>query len=159
VRKVCSFCVTQKPIAESERTVLQDAINQIHEANPTLQLVVPPTLPDAPGCEKCSKTGFLGQVSIAEMFVNSDELKEAILAEKSTTELFRIVRSQGMLTIGEDGVLKVLRGITTLNEVERVADISIHRTQTRMQEEEKTWTSRHRRRRSTSVRYRARRSL
>ncbi|MEK9159868.1 MAG: GspE/PulE family protein [Patescibacteria group bacterium] len=140
VRKVCSFCVVQKPITESERKVLQDVITQIHEANPTLELTVPPTLPDAPGCEKCSKTGFLGQLSIAEMFVNSDELKEAILAEKSTTELFRIVRSQGMLTIGEDGALKVLRGITTLNEVERVADISIHRTQARMKEEEKTWT-------------------
>ena len=140
VRKVCSFCVVQKPITESERKVLQDVITQIHEANPTLELTVPPTLPDAPGCEKCSKTGFLGQLSIAEMFVNSDELKEAILAEKSTTELFRIVRSQGMLTIGEDGALKVLRGITTLNEVERVAHISIHPTQARMKEEETTWT-------------------
>lgn len=140
VRKVCSYCVTQKPITESERTVLQEAINQIHEASPALQLSVPATLPDAPGCEKCSKTGFLGQVSIAEMFINSDELKEAILAEKSTPELFRIIRSQGMLTIGEDGVLKVLRGVTTLNEVERVTDISLHRTQARMKEEEQKWT-------------------
>ena len=132
VRKVCSYCVVQKPITESERKALQDAIDQIHEANPALQLTVPATLPDAPGCEKCSKTGFLGQLSIAEMFINSDELKEAILAEKSTPELFRIVRAQGMLTLGEDGILKVLRGITTLNEVERVADVSIQHTQARM---------------------------
>ncbi len=140
VRKVCSYCVTQKPITESERAVLQEAIDQIHEASPALQLSVPATLPEAPGCEKCSQTGFLGQVSIAEMFINSDELKEAILAEKSTPELFRIIRSQGMLTLGEDGVLKVLRGVTTLNEVERVTDISLHRTQARMKEEEQKWT-------------------
>lgn len=128
VRKVCTFCVNQKPITESERKSLQEAIDQIHEVDPALALSVPPTLPSAPGCEKCSNTGFLGQVSIAEIFVNSDELKEAILAEKSTPELFKVVRAQGMLTLGEDGVLKVLRGVTTLNEVERVTDIALHRT-------------------------------
>lgn len=142
VRKVCTFCDVQKPITESERKILQEAIDQIHEVSPELALTVPATLPSAPGCEKCSNTGFLGQLSIAEIFVNSDELKEAILAEKSTPELFKVVRSQGMLTLGEDGVLKVLRGATTLNEVERVTDIALHRTVQKIHENEaaERWT-------------------
>lgn len=132
VRKVCSFCVEQKPIEEGERQTLTAVIEQIKQVNPNLTLAVPPTLPHAPGCDKCSHTGFLGQLSIAEMFTNSDELKDAILAGKSAGELFKIVRTQGMLTMGEDGALKVLRGVTTLSEVERVTDISIHRTQERI---------------------------
>ena len=124
VRKVCTFCAEQKPTTEAERKSLEGAIAQIQLVNPELKLAVPATLPHAPGCDKCSKTGYLGQVSIAEMFINDDELKEAILAEKSVTELYRIARRKGMLTVGEDGVLKVLRGVTTLSEVERVADIA-----------------------------------
>ncbi len=126
VRKICSYCVEQKPLEEGERKTLVKAIDQIKIIAPHLELTLPVTLPHAPGCEKCSKTGFLGQLSIAEIFMNSDELKEAILSEKSSNELFKIVRAQGMLTMGEDGVLKVLRGTTTLSEVERVADIALH---------------------------------
>lgn len=132
VRKVCSFCVEQKPIEEGERQTLTAVIEQIKQVNPALNLTVPATLPHASGCDKCSHTGFLGQLSIAEMFTNSDELKDAILAGKSAGDLFKIVRAQGMLTMGEDGALKVLRGVTTLSEVERVTDISLHRTQERI---------------------------
>jgi len=130
VRKVCSFCVQQKPVTDAERATLTAAIAQIKEVR-TDALTIPATLPVGAGCDKCSHTGFLGQACIAEMFTNSDELKEAILAEASVTQLFKIVRSAGMLTMGEDGVLKVLRGLTTLSEVERVTDISLHRTQQR----------------------------
>ncbi len=133
VRKVCPFCVTQRPLEENEKSILAAAIEQIHSVNPALALVLPATLPQAPGCDHCSHTGFLGQLSIAEMFTNSDELKEAILVEKSAGELFKIARKEGMLTMGEDGVLKVLRGATTLSEVERVTDISLHHTQKRME--------------------------
>ncbi len=124
VRKVCTFCVEQKPTTETERKVLESAISQILSISPDLKLNIPATLPHAPGCDKCSQTGYLGQVSIAEMFINDEELKEAILSDKSVTELYRMVRRKGMLTMGEDGVLKVLRGVTTLDEVERVANIS-----------------------------------
>ena len=125
VRKVCPFCVQQKPVEESDRKTLEKAIAQIHAAQPPLTLSVPATLPLGAGCDKCSHTGFLGQSSIAEMFTNSDELKEAILAEKGATELFKIVRAQGMLTMGEDGILKVLRGETTLSEVGRVTEFAL----------------------------------
>lgn len=130
IRKVCTFCQEQRAVTESERKTLETALAQMHEVNPELKLSIPATLPQAPGCDQCSKSGYLGQISIAEMFINDDALKEAILEEKSTSELFKIIRAQGMFTLGEDGVMKVLRGITTLSEVERVTDISLHRTQT-----------------------------
>ncbi|MBU0981879.1 type II/IV secretion system protein [Patescibacteria group bacterium] len=124
VRKVCSYCVTQQPMNEGERTVLTKAIEQIKQIYPDMQLSLPPTLPQAAGCDKCNNTGFLGQLSIAEMFVNDDALQDLILSDKTTGELFKHVRANGMLTMGEDGILKVLRGVTTLSEIERVTDIS-----------------------------------
>lgn len=125
VRKVCPFCAQQKPVEAADRKVLEAAIAQIRTVRPSEALVVPATLPVGVGCDKCSHTGFLGQLCIAEMFVNSDELKAAILADKGAPELFKVVRAQGMLTMGEDGILKVLRGQTTLSEVGRVTEFAL----------------------------------
>jgi len=124
VRKICSYCVQQEPLNSGETKALSMAIEQIHEVYPDYELSLPPTLPHAPGCDRCSHTGYLGQLSIAEMFENSAELQDKILEGATTSELFEVVRKQGMLTMGEDGALKVLRGITTLSEIERVTDIS-----------------------------------
>ena len=124
VRKVCSFCAQQKPVTESERKTLDAAIAEMNKVAPALKLSVPATLPLGPGCDKCNHSGYLGQVSIAEMFLSDNELKEMMLAEKPVSLLFEHLRSKGMFTMGEDGILKVLRGQTTLNEIERVTDIS-----------------------------------
>lgn len=124
VRKVCSFCVQQKPVSESERKTLDAALVEMNKIAPHLKLSVPATLPLGPGCDKCNHSGYLGQVSIAEMFLSDNELKEMMLAEKPVGQLFEHLRSKGMFTMGEDGILKVLRGQTTLNEIERVTDIS-----------------------------------
>lgn len=133
VRKVCSFCVEQVPVTESDRKVLESAIAEIQKISPEQNAVIPATLPHSPGCEKCGNTGYLGQVAIAEMFINDDKLKEMILAEISTPELYKYVRSNGMLTMGEDGVLKVLRGVTTIEEIERVTDISAEVTRSKIE--------------------------
>ena len=124
VRKVCPYCAEQKPLSEGGKEVLNKAITEIKELYPNGELGIPATLPHGKGCEKCSNTGYLGQVAIAEMFENTDKLKDLILSGASTSNLFKEIRANGMLTMGEDGILKVLRGITTLEEIERVTNIA-----------------------------------
>lgn len=124
IRKVCTFCVNQAPLNEAEKKLLEKSIQEIKSANPSSNLSLPVTLPKGQGCEKCSNTGYLGQISIAEMFVTDDTLKDKILAGESTGELTKYLRSQGMLTLGEDGILKILAGLTTIEEVARVTTIS-----------------------------------
>ena len=115
IRKICPYCAVQKPISQSEQTQLQK-----------IQANLPVSLPHGEGCQKCSHTGYLGQLSISEMFETSEALKQLILNGASTAQLFEQVRSEGMVTMIEDGLSKVLQGITTLEEVERVTRLSIN---------------------------------
>lgn len=126
VRKICPYCVQQKPLSKGEKKVLNAAIEQIKQVAPDMELKLPATLSHGEGCEQCSHTGYLGQLAIAEMFENTNEIKEKILDEASSSELFAAARADGMISMGEDGVIKVLSGVTTLAEVERVTDIALH---------------------------------
>lgn len=126
VRKICPHCAEQKPVSATEAELLQADIDDINRLNPALKLMLPATLPHGKGCEECSGTGYLGQLAIAEVFENDNEMQELILANAHTSELFETARKKGMWTMGEDGVLKVLKGLTTMSEVQRVADIEIH---------------------------------
>ncbi len=122
VRVLCPHCVSEEPIKDSEREELEQAIAVIHEVAPDLQLTVPANLKKAVGCQKCSHTGYSGQTAIGEVFEFSDEIRDLIMSKAATTKIFEAARAQGMLTLHEDGVLKVLAGVTTLNEIYRVAE-------------------------------------
>lgn len=126
VRRICPYCAVQQPLTAEERNILEAGIKQIHSIYPDAQLSMPPSLPHAPGCDKCSQTGFLGQVAVSEIFENTPELRQAILDGQTVEELFQVIRSQGMLTMGEDGITKVLRGFTTITEVGRVTEILLN---------------------------------
>ena len=72
------------------------------------------------GCERCRDTGYRGRVGLFELLVLSPELRELILAKRSSQEI-ESAAVRGMLTIRQDGSRKVNEGVTTLAEVMRVA--------------------------------------
>src|SRR5881296_3806556 len=72
------------------------------------------------GCPTCSFTGMKGRVAIYEVMPISDELRDGILRSVTTAELREIAQSQGMKTLRQSGLLKVLDGTTTIEEVLRV---------------------------------------
>jgi type IV pilus assembly protein PilB len=69
------------------------------------------------GCERCGGTGYKGRYAIHELLVVDDEIRHAIVAGKSATEIKEMARRKGMKTLREDGIYKALLGITTLEEV------------------------------------------
>ena len=73
------------------------------------------------GCRHCRNTGFSGRIGIHEILMVGDEMRDAIVAGKSINELRRIAINGGMVTLRNDGFLKVREGITTLEEVLHVA--------------------------------------
>lgn len=73
------------------------------------------------GCQKCFKSGFYGRIGIFELMEMNAELREMAFQKASTDAIQRQARASGMLTLLEDGVRKAMTGVTTLEEVIRVA--------------------------------------
>ncbi|MCK5100966.1 MAG: Flp pilus assembly complex ATPase component TadA, partial [Desulfobacteraceae bacterium] len=74
----------------------------------------------AKGCEKCFNTGYHGRQPIFEIMVIDDALKDTILTTSDSNKIKETAISQGMISLRNDGMIKVLNGITTINEVLRV---------------------------------------
>ncbi len=75
------------------------------------------------GCAHCGQTGYSGRAGIYELFVIDDKLRDIISKDPSLSALRREARSQGHLDLAHDGMCKVAEGLTTLEEVSRVAEI------------------------------------
>jgi general secretion pathway protein E/type IV pilus assembly protein PilB len=75
------------------------------------------------GCRDCRNTGYRGRLGIFELLLITDELREMIVQRKSATDMLTIARKQGLKLMREDGWSKVLKGMTTVEEVVRVTKI------------------------------------
>ncbi len=73
------------------------------------------------GCETCNKSGFKGRLGLHELLIGSDPLKKLIQGKAKTEELLKAALSEGMTTLVQDGVQKVLAGNTTFKQVKAVA--------------------------------------
>ena len=69
------------------------------------------------GCERCRNTGYKGRVGIYELLVLDDVARDLVVRNPNVTELRRICRERGMISLREDGLLKVASGLTTIEEV------------------------------------------
>ena len=76
------------------------------------------------GCDKCHHSGFKGRIGIYEAILIDDSIEKAVLNNPSEHEIEEAAKSQNMLTMVEDGVLKILSGQTSVSELARVVDIS-----------------------------------
>ncbi len=78
------------------------------------------TLYEKVGCEKCTGTGYRGRVGLHELLIGSDPVKKAIQGHARVAELFALALEEGMRTLKQDGIEKVLSGITDVHQVRAV---------------------------------------
>lgn len=119
VRKLCT-CTENRELSEIEIREIKNTIEPMKKKGIEMP-DTPKELPSPIGCEKCSKTGYLGQISIVEVLDVDNDIKELIFKRTLSTEILKKAQEKGMLTMKEDGMLKVLQGITSLSEVWRMA--------------------------------------
>ena len=93
------------------------------------------TVFSARGCSKCINTGYLGRTSIHELFQLDDVMQRAVMEGSDASTLHAIARQQGMITLFEDGLRKVVIGLTSLEEVLRVTQDQIESDQSTTDEE------------------------
>lgn len=119
VRKVCKKCTTFSKITAQELKFMQKALQAVPRQ---IKVKVSSTLkmPKIKGCPACNNTGYKGRVGIFEVIAVDDEMESYILSNPSIGDLRNTAKKRGMITMEEDGYLKVAEGITTLQEVQRV---------------------------------------
>ena len=107
VRRLCAECRQPGELSDTELRALNLEPSQLSEAQ-----VMKPT-----GCEECRHTGYRGRMGIFEMFIIDDDVRHMINNRRSTLLLRQRARELGMRTLREDGVRKVLAGMTSAEEV------------------------------------------
>lgn len=126
VRKICEKCKTEMKITDLQR----DRLAQMYQEIPLAEKKAY-NLKDnqeikvfkGAGCDDCGRTGHKGRVGIYEVFEITDPVKGIITDHKANEhELRKESLNQGMISMKEDGILKVLLGLTTLAEVERATE-------------------------------------
>lgn len=129
VRKLCAFCKKEYTPTEKENNSIKLVLDSIKEegkdlANYNIKLDAPFKFFNPVGCEKCNKTGFKGRIGIFEA-IKTDEAIEKIMPENpSEREIKKVARAQGILSMRQDGVVKILNGITSIEEVQSVVDLN-----------------------------------
>ncbi|MBM4023694.1 MAG: type II/IV secretion system protein, partial [Planctomycetes bacterium] len=94
---------------------------QIEAANIPAELLQGATFMKGRGCSHCQKSGYRGRLGIFELMIMTNKIRELAFQGAATQEIRRAAASQGMRVMFDDGILKAVRGITTLDEVFRVA--------------------------------------
>jgi len=113
VRRLCPHCAAPHSNPAQWRQHIEREIPSYHMSR-DLKVLKPV------GCEECHATGFSGRIAIAELMTMNEEKRGLILAGASDSDLEAAARRGGMRTMYQDGLDKVARGLTTIEEVLRV---------------------------------------
>lgn len=122
VRKICTHCRVDITLPKDLEDKVREALNALpEEAKPKEQLAKKSLVfYRGNGCVRCNDSGYRGRTSIAEVVVIDDALKKIIENGAKMYELVEASKQQGMITMQQDGFLRALEGITTVEEVMRV---------------------------------------
>ncbi len=121
VRVLCEHCKKEHTPTEDELIL----IKKILKTHPK-----PPTLPDPliiyepSGCEKCTHTGFKGRLAVCEAIKVDEAVEEAVVRDPREHIILEAAKPQGIPSMAEDGIEKVLLGATSINELRRVVDLT-----------------------------------
>ncbi len=128
VRKLCKVCKKERPTTEEEKVLMAKILKGAADAGKNLDAYN--LKPDqeiklyAPvGCPECNNTGYKGRIGIFEAIVTDASIEKIIPSSPSEREIKAVANKQGIFNMQEDGVVKIVSGITTIEEVQDVVDL------------------------------------
>ncbi len=117
VRKICSHCKVEKQKTPTEEAIVK---NMMEETGmkwiPTENI----KLYHGTGCEQCNHSGYHGRIWVYEIINMNEKLRDLIRSWAKTEDIIREARNGDLITMKEDGILKAIRGHTTIEELLRV---------------------------------------
>ena len=121
VRRLCPHCREASPIVGEDRKTMDTLLHNIPHADEL------PANKDtmwlAKGCEKCGGIGYKGRIGVVEVILMDHQIEEVIRASSSEREIWKASKHQGIRRMAQDGAVKVLQGVTTLDELSRVVNL------------------------------------
>jgi type IV pilus assembly protein PilB len=115
VRRICTACRVSK---EYEPAEIESLIPNHTFFFPEQEKI---TLYTSKGCSKCNNTGFDGRVAIFELIYSTPQIQSLVLQSPTSQQVWELARKQGSRTLFDDGIEKVKSGLTTIEELLRVA--------------------------------------
>lgn len=123
VRLLCVECKKKVSPRKEIKDMILKEINSLPSVfKKKVSIPEPFAIYQAKGCKKCNNQGFSGRIGIFEVLNMTDELADIVIKEPSESRIRVEARRQGMISMKQDGILKVLNGITSVEEILRVAE-------------------------------------
>ncbi len=118
LRRLCPFCRKEVQIEGDVKRKIDEVLATV--VDKTEIPPMPPAVFTANGCDKCNMTGYKGRIGIYEGMKLNEEVTKVIEYGSSESDIEKAAASQAILTMKQDGIIKVLKGITSVDELERV---------------------------------------
>ena len=121
VRKICDYCKTQRQISSEElvKNIPSELIKKYFSGKKTVQTY------KGEGCKICHGTGYSGRIGIFEVLEVSKNLRKLIVEKSDADVIGKAAMEEGMMSMLENGLLKVIEGSTTIEEVMRVTKVEM----------------------------------
>lgn len=127
-RKLCTKCKTKRPVTKDEEDIIRKTLERAEKLGKDLSEYGVSSkqkidLYTAPGCEACNGIGYKGRIGVFEAILVNQELQEIMPKNPSEKEIKEIAEKQGILNMVEDGLIKCITGVTSVEELKKVVDI------------------------------------
>lgn len=123
VRKLCESCKKETPLDGATKALVEKTVAGIQDTT-YLEAIQKEKVWSAVGCDKCNNTGYKGRLGIYEAIISDSAIEKIVIENPSEREIAVAALPQKIPTLAQDGILKVLKGITSLEELQRVVEIA-----------------------------------
>jgi len=120
IRKLCVECKKEVPLEGETKDIIVRIMSTVKDP---LDRIEAKTMWEPVGCVKCNFTGFKGRIGLYEAILTDENIEKIVKDNPSERELKKAAIDQGILTLKQDGIIKTLKGITSLTELKRVVDL------------------------------------
>jgi len=122
VRRLCEQCRVERPLEGNDKAIVDALLKNIPHPEDVPENTQRMWVPK--GCEKCGGVGYKGRITVVEIIRMDKEMEQAVRTSTSERDLWRASKHQNIRRMAEDGIVKMLRGTTSLEELGRMVNLT-----------------------------------
>jgi type IV pilus assembly protein PilB len=122
VRRLCKYCHEEVEIEGDNRILVDKLLTNIPHADELPENKTKMWIPK--GCEKCGGIGYKGRIAVVEVILMDRMIEDIVRSSSSEHEIWKAAKHQNIRRMAQDGVVKVLQGVTSLDELGRSVDLN-----------------------------------